>query len=431
MNTKAILTCLTLIVIIAVSACGGAATPAPTQAPVTKPPATGVLFDGGRDVPLESKPLLAFSATLDLPEFPPQMEVDQFAPQSVAFTLPEESRIQGSPPNALISITVAPFTTIKPRPKPDLTAVSVVELGPNSSSSKIEPGIYEVLIDLNSTDPSVSGQLSPITATTSYLVNFQRIPQMLNPERTASPYDEFKGLNPPPDSGASISADSVCFLVKTGGDPDYIRYCSEPGSVLSPGLNLGPQYEKLKDTISSVAARFQLQNAIQLDQTISMMESGGHIQACSQFIIKARAAPPAEENVCNSDVVVAPVTIDHFNEAYKEAKNQATEGRFSVPVAVLHVFQKIVISKGVLQPGDYHMDYWFEFVGENVQFFAATVSGFEVPGQGQGQEREVINQQIPAVPAALINADGTDQPGAQISACKILGKCTLFQQVCP
>lgn len=95
----------------------------------------------------------------------------------------------------------------------------------------------------------------------------------------------------------------------------------------------------------------------------------------------------------------------------------------SVTVGVVKVLRDIDIGGGnVVLPGDYRVDYWFE---ANNNFLAATLSGI------RNDDVIVTNQQIPAVPAAFINADGTEFVNAQISACRIFRRCVFFQRHCP
>lgn len=415
---RTIINCLVLAVIIAASGCGGAvATQAPAQPVATQAPAIteipsgsgeGLVFSPpkGLYLPSESKPLLTFSQNVD---------VNGISLQSVAYTLPDTAE------NWTITIKASPFENIQSYPygPPEkyggLTPVGLVEIG---ELGQMEPGIYVVTIDLGSNDPLVVGQLFPITGGSEYAVNFQRIPQILNPARVESSYDEFKGLEFPPDTGVSINAGGVCFVVRTDGDPAYIRYCSDSGSVLSVINNFGSQYQDLVNSILPVAERFGLQDDVQTDQIISTMEHPGRIQACSQLV---NASQQAKQQVCGSDITVAPVRLDKYSAAYDDAQNNPTDGRFSVTVAAVKVLHPIEITIGVLQPGDYKMDYWFDVSNG---FYAATISGFTT------NEQEVTNQQIPAVPATFINADNTKQPGAQISACRIIGFCTFFQRSC-
>jgi len=68
------------------------------------------------------------------------------------------------------------------------------------------------------------------------------------------------------------------------------------------------------------------------------------------------------------------------------------------------------------------MDYWYDGTGE---FYAATITGVL-----KEDGTVVTDQQVPAVPATFVNEDETEQPGAQISACRIFGICVFFQKTC-
>ena len=101
------------------------------------------------------------------------------------------------------------------------------------------------------------------------------------------------------------------------------------------------------------------------------------------------------------------------------------------PIAVVKVLLPIQVLDDtgtvldIIQPGEYRMDYWFN---EDGLFFAATLTSFTTGNQTSIPD--VINRQAPGVPATFINADGSDLPGAHISACRIFRRCGFFQRGC-
>jgi len=322
-------------------------------------------------------------------------------------------------------IRVAAFQDIIIDPAQTFTPVGVVEIG----SDQTDPRIYLVAIDLVSTGAEVQGKLFPITATDTLDVTFQRMPQILNPERTGSPYEEFQDLDPAPTSFSTIFADGVCFVATTADGP--VKFCSkptasdEPTSPLSASDNFPSQYADLQDLISPVAGQFGLLDVIQLDEIISMQEDVQHIQDCASELT---------QQACGADLVVAPVNEQYFEQKYDEkfgegdeddednGDNGGDQSPTPIDVAVVKVLQSIDTSGGTIQPGDYRMDYWFD---ANGVFFAATLTGVTT------NNTQVTNQQIPAVPASLINANqNPKQPAAQISACRIFRRCTFFQSRC-
>ena len=384
-------------------------------------------------MPSKTKPPLEFSQS-----------VSGIGEQSIAFTFP------GNSTDWTISIKVAPFAEISINFE-GLTPVGLVEIG---ASGQTEPGIYEVKIAVGSIGNEVSGLLSSINTTTEYPVIFQGVVQKLNPARNELAYKEFNELNseanPPPDNSAAISADGVCFVVKTdipNDDPDegevYIRYCSQPDSVLSVKKNFASQYEILEASIKEAAAAFP-DLPIQSDQTISEIEDPVQLEHCNEQIKELATATPTETTqeapltACSSDITIAPVPQEYFDaQKAKSPSALAGSGFLLAPalasvfqqdngspisVAVVQVLEPIETSLSTVEPGTYRMDYWFD---ANGVFYAATITGTKDAGG------EVINQQVPAVPATFVNADDTEQPGAQISACRIFGRCSFFQKTCP
>lgn len=464
MNKKTILTWLITAMMIAASGCGGVTPTGPTA---TEPPVT--------EAPTAGEP--AASIEGDLQEI-------------LAFTLPAAD----NPETWTIPIRVAPFKAIKeyqykfpdkwPQDAATPFEVGVVEIGPGPEKQ----GTYLVAIDITSAGGTVPGLLASTTDTDVYLVSFERIAQKLNPARgEEAKIEAFKALNPPPDVAVAIRSDSVCFVVKTDNDPPYLRYCSEPGSMLSVKDNFASQYEGVQGSIAGAikllmeSSNFASDVPVQTDQLISEMEDPSRLEGCGEQILNPAQAiqapeptptedsmtfkfePPQDATVpdqpkpslafsqsdtllaenlailqaaCGSDITVAPVTLDYFNDKYKSLV-PPTSSRFimaslvapvflqasppPITAAVVQIHQPIDTSLGTVFPGNYRLDYWFNATGE---FYAATISGALTDGT------PVTNQPVPAVPATFINADDTEQPGAQISTCRIFGRCTFFQSSC-
>jgi len=224
----------------------------------------------------------------------------------------------------------------------------------------------------------------------------------------------------------------VCFVATTVDGP--IKYCSiasasDESSQLSVRDSFSSQYADLQDLISPVAGQFGLEDVIQLDQIISMQEDVQHIQDCASALT---------QQACGADVVVAPVSEQSFEQQYNEkfggsdeddeddddedSGDQASLQPTAFAVGVIKVLRPVDTSGGTVQPGDYRIDYWFD---ANGVFYAATLTGVTTANN------QVTNQQIPAVPASLINAQNNpQQPPTQISACRIFRRCTFFQSSC-
>jgi|GEM_PF-2112994 len=250
-----------------------------------------------------------------------------------------------------IPVRAAAFVDITPDPSEQFTPVGMVEIGANPET-ETESQLYLVSIDLTSRETRVRGQLVPVTppdiispdaisvaADDTLDVTFLRIPLILNPDRTNSPYEAFPGLPPPPDSRATIYARGVCFELKVangtgnGGDEDsdedsddsdddansspiYNAYCSKPSGLdgsdapLSVMDNFPSQYAELQSSISDLAAGFGLENRIQTDEIISTLESILDIQDCASALT---------EEACGSDILAAPVTEHYFERQLNNA----------------------------------------------------------------------------------------------------------------
>jgi hypothetical protein len=392
-------------------------------------------------LPVTDKPPLAFYES-----------VEGIGEQSVAFTFPDT--LSGWP----VAIKAAAFKEIRSNPYGfdqtwSLQPVGLVEIGPGADSGEPRLGAYLVLIDLNSTSlqtpGEVSGEMRQLNGTAVYPLFFSSFPQALNPLRfPGTAVAEFANLPGPMDNGAVITADSVCFVTKvireSSGEEAYIRFCSTPGSVLSVSANFKSSFEALSDSIRKVAESFGMQDIVQADQVISEMEDPGRIIGCSdKHLSKAQAADL--QQACGSDITIAPVNTAILEDQYKNKvvaglsdqtgrlrfiaaapgeslqQDDPFEGIFPLAVGVVEVLYTINTDYGAIQPGTYRLDYWFY---DNGEFYSATITGTQTDGA------PVENQQIPAVPATFINADGSVQPAAQISACRILGRCTFFQKSC-
>lgn len=389
---------------------GGGPTPGVPTSPKESPPPSGPLTPG------EDKPPESFSQPVS-PPLPPLNTI-------TGYNLPSDFV------DWAIPIRVAAFETITINPLETFTPVGVVEIGSDQST----PRIYMVAIDLVSTGTEVQGQLLPITTTDTLNVTFQRIPQVPNPERTNSPYEEFQVLEPAPDSFSTISAGGVCFVATTADGPT--KYCSKPSASdesaqLSARNSFPSQYEQLQDLISPVAGQFGLENVIQLGQIISMQEDVQHILDCASTLT---------QQACGADVVVAPVTAQYFQQQFngqfggddgdngddEDNGDNGGNGSSSQPtpitVGVVKVLRPVDTFGDTIQPGDYQIDYWFDVNGV---FYAATLTGVTT------NNTQVTNQQVPAVPAALINAPNSPpQPPSQISACRLFRRCVFWQSSC-
>ena len=436
MNKKAILTVLTVAVIFAASACGttittppGTIEPPTTEAPVEYP------TPEAPSIPTEDKPSLEFSGPIG--------NARDNVQQIIAFTFPSAS------PDWTIPIKAVPYKELKLNPG-GFTSVSMLEIGSGSKSGVPEPGIYDVAINLDTGE----GQLASIKSSQTYPVVFQRIAQILNPARgKEANIDQFQNLKPPSDLSAAISSDGVCFVVKVDDKPTYVRFCSKPtapsdeDALLSVMDNFPSQYKNLQDSIDTVTNQlkdkglFDQEAVFQLDQIISEMEHPQHLEGC---VKNSGQDAEAVKAACGSDIMVAPAQADYYHKKFDDAKRKSAlpSGRwmimsvldslfqqgnsFSVPVAAVQVIQQIETPNGPIRPGNYRMDYWYQVINGKDVFYAATITGITNTG---GQ---VTNQPVPAVPATFINENSSDpeQPGAQISVCRIFGICTFFQSSC-
>lgn len=425
-------------------------------------------------IPTESKPTI-----LDPSNWSPPQPLQPI----LGFTFPTGTA------NWTIPVRAAAFVDIAPDPSERFTPVGMVEVGANPET-ETESQIYLVSIDLASRETRVKGQLVPVAppdispdalsvaAADTLDVIFLRIPQKLNPERINSPYEEFQGLPSPPDSMATIYADGVCFVVKTGdgtgnggggdsddsdnddsnssvnGRPIYNTYCSKPtgpnglDAPLSVMDNFPSQYAELQSSISEVATSFNLENRIQNDEIISTLESILGIQDCASALT---------EEACGSDIIGAPVTEQYFRRQFNQAfggngdgnggdrdhenggengdaariaadgnrdngdrdndNNRPNQSPTPIEVAAVKVLKPIEFPDSIVQPGDYVMHFWFD---SNAVFYAVTLTGVTT------DSTVVTNQQIPGVPATFIDRrrEGPMQPDSQISAWKLLKWCT-------
>jgi hypothetical protein len=116
---------------------------------------------------------------------------------------------------------------------------------------------------------------------------------------------------------------------------------------------------------------------------------------------------------------------DRDNDDRDKDPDKPGSRRTPIDMAVLRVLQPVQIvtedpaGTVSIQPGDYRVDYWFDVNGV---FYAATITGLTT------DNTMVINQQIPAIPAIFINADGMPEPSAEISACRGFGRCILWER---
>jgi hypothetical protein len=288
---------------------------------------------------------------------------------AVGFSFPGELQ----QPTDQVALKVAALREIVPNPD-GLTLVGIVEV---RGAGQFDPGVYQVSIDLNTSEPSVAGLLSPIAGTEPQPIQFRRTPQILNPERFDSAYEEFTTLEEPPDTAVAISADSLCFVIKTEApltvqtqEPVYVRFCTEPGSPLSVRTTFADQYNQLEQLVDQTAERLEMQDVVQADQAISEMEYSENLENCAAGIQQSAPNTPAGEPIltvspiaetaavspavqlsptvetptaetptqespipgstesvggaCSSDITVAPVTRAYFDEQLETQSPPAT-----------------------------------------------------------------------------------------------------------
>lgn len=373
-----------------------------------------------------------------------QPDIDTFAtnrPLSpiIGFTFPAGIDVGG-----VVPVEAAAFLDFQPPASDGFSEVGMVAVSLDQ---------FIVAIDVVSTSDIVAGQLISTTGPEVVDVNFRRIPQIVNPDRANATYAEFQ-LDSAPDTTAAITPNSVCFVVSTAVDT-FTRYCSTSATLLSQpaerqmrlwatnpasanrssslqsvdlvgkALPLLPlqivspaslsvqdsfptQYTDLQNMIVAAAAHIGFQAPLALDLTLSTIQDAQRIQDCASAV-----------GECTSDIVAAPVPLDYFEQQYNEKfggdngddddeEESATAASSSPPtpiaLGVVSVLQLIEYSTGIVQPGDYRLDAWFD---TNGVFFAATLTGLTT------NDSPVVNQQIPAIPATFIDAVGNG-PGAEI-----------------
>jgi len=164
-----------------------------------------------------------------------------------------------------------------------------------------------------------------------------------------------------------------------------------------------------------------------------------------------------QQTACASDIIVAPVTMDYFEQKYNQkfgggdgdnggdgdlesqtvSKDTASitedddnddgdndnvepnKSPIPIDIAVVRILQPIEFPSAdslitvLVEPGDYRLDVWFDVDGV---FFAATLTGLTT------DDVSVVNQQIPAIPELFINASG-NSPYAEISGFCFFGWC--------
>ncbi|HSM71564.1 MAG TPA: hypothetical protein VK851_08480, partial [Anaerolineales bacterium] len=294
---------------------------------------------------------------------------------------------------------------------------------------------YRIRINVVSTATTVPGSLVSINNTQEIDITFDRIPQTVNPERTAPGlvYEEFRITAPLPPSAATISADSVCFVINipavVASGP--IRYCSNADSSSTPLIGLGSplsvaqnfpvQYADLQNRVAAAAAHIDFQSPLDMDQILSTIEDAQRIRDCANA-----SGDAAIRAACASDIIVAPVTQSHLQDALDSVLGMPSLAPTPIDVGVIRVLQTIVIptvdpsGSVTILPGDYRLDYWFDVNGA---FYAATLTGL------QTDNTPIINEQAPALPALFLDVDGLRQPLAQITSCRIARWC-FFEGGC-
>jgi hypothetical protein len=344
-----------------------------------------------------------------------------------------------------IPLEAAAFLDIQPPSTDGFTEVGMV-----SVSLEFVPVKFIVEIDVTSAADIVPGRLVSTTSTETVDVNFERIPQIVNPQREEAIYPEFQ-LDSALTNAATIASDSVCFVVNTTGD-GFIRYCStsDTSTLLSVMDSFPTQYTDLQNRILAAAARIGYTAPLALDQTLSTIEDGQRIQDCANATDEL-----THQMACTSDIIVARVTSDYFDQKYNQEfggnngnngdngdngdhESAAVSGvgvgnatddddgedgdggdgdgpgsrRTPIDIAVVRILQPIefpstnALITVLVQPGDYRVDAWFD---ANGVFYAATLTGLTT------DDILVINQQIPAIPPIFVRASGPEQPLAQIS----------------
>lgn len=353
------------------------------------------------------------------PDFQP--DIDTFAtnrPLSpiIGFTFPAGIDVGG-----VVPVEAAAFLDFQPPASDGFSEVGMVAVSLDQ---------FIVAIDVVSTSDIVAGQLISTTGPDVVDVNFRRIPQIVNPDRANATYAEFQ-LDSAPDTTAAITPNSVCFVVSTAVDT-FTRYCSINETVGSQSVDpfakalplvvlqaanpsslsvqdsFPAQYADLQNIIVAAAAHIGFQAPLAIDQTLSTIQDAQRIQDCADAV-----------GECTSDIVAAPVPLDYFEQQYNEKfggdngddddeEESATAASSSPPtpiaLGVVSVLQPIEYSTGIVQPGDYRLDAWFD---TNGVFFAATLTGLTT------NDSPVVNQQIPAIPATFIDAVGNG-PAAEI-----------------
>jgi hypothetical protein len=441
MNKKVVFTWLILLSMLVVSSCGGGATatlpPIQTEPPIPEDPTevpTEVPTEAPTEPPAEANPPESpLIPTEDKPPLSFSPSADASLQPVIGYTLPAGT------PDWTVPLKAAAFIEITPGEPGTKTRVGMVEIGGKDPAIT---GVYEVWIDLTSGD----GELVPVTAESLQPVTFLRTDQVVNEARSQPPYSEFTELADPPTSASAISANGVCFVVKTDEEPAYVRYCSKEDSILSVRANFSEQYASVEASIQEVAAELpaELQDAILYDEIISEMEDPQHLNDCRAQMEELAGAEQTEETEqalqenCSSDIAVAPLKAEIPVETASGNLFSQADGRFlfasvlsflfwqaeppARTVAVVQVLNPIQTGGTTISAGSYRLDYWYE--ADGTTFHSATITGVTP------EVSQVINQQIPAVPATFVNVDGTEPPGAQISVCRIFGICTFFQKSC-
>jgi hypothetical protein len=299
---------------------------------------------------------------------------------------------------------------------------------------------YTVRINVTSTDSTVPGTLVAVNGTDEIDVTFERIPETINPERTGSSvdYEEFRITGSLPPSAATISANSVCFVINQTAvvSSGPTRYCSSDtssaflsssaplinlGSPLSVAASFPVQYADLQNRINAAAARISYTSPLDMSQILSTIEDAQRIRDCANA--RGDAAIKA---ACSSDIIVAPATQAHLQQQLDNVLGVSLSAPTPIDVGIVRVLKKIVIptitpaGSVTIQPGDYRLDYWFNVNGA---FYAATLTGLDA------DDNPVINEQAPALPAIFIDAAGEQQPLAQITSCRISRWC-FFEGGC-
>lgn len=406
---------IVLAVVLILSACAPAATPpaaappatAPQQAPAQPAPAK----------PLPIAPLIASDLKPSLPELPDLSS-------SKCSSLVDRSVLNhmlgfSAPDGALLMKVGALEEPVQSKDKDNLWFIGVVQVRQKTLG---EYSTYVAGVDLNGTKGTVAGQVIDCSTGLPQDVPFVAFPQQENPDRKDF-QQRMKIDSPVRNIYPSIAANTFCMLVtpQPGTKMDQaVRYClgAEPTQRTDPIKNTDygylsvkgsfpDRYAGLNERMTTAFRTLQGSKYIPsgatlfLDGTTSEMENPERIRKCS-----------VKQESCMADIVAAPLS--------QPAPFKSDEGSGLV-VGVINVMQEIQVRGKNVPAGDYAVRYYYSPGTNGDQFDGATL----INDMG-------VEFQIPAVPAAYIDAD-PQQPGVigtQISSMRLFGCCLFWQNSC-